>query len=790
MWGQVVIGAPGWIGVAAALVAAATAVLAWSYYRGGRVAGLTGGRLPALLLAAGLKFAGIAALAVCLVEPLFSGMRPRPGANVFGILVDTSQSMQIQDPGQSSSRHEQLQRTLRPKSAWRARLEQDFDVRGYTFSSRLERVEDFEQLRFDGMASGLATALDTVSQRFHTRPVAGLLLFSDGNDTSSADVAKDWKQLGFPVYPVVEPATDPPRDVRLLQVGISQSNFETAPITLSGDIASTGLQDERLAVWLEDETQAVVAEQTLDAPADGKLAAFRFRFRPEEPGLAFYRVHVCPESQRGRYARGRSTVEATLENNTRVVAVDRGGGPYRVLYVAGRPNWEFKFLRRALDADVEVELIGLVRIAREEPKFSFRDQKVTSKNPLFEGFDGKDEEEAERYDQPVLLRLGIREGEELRDGFPMTAAELFAYHAVIIDDLEAAFFRPEQLLLLRQFVAARGGGLLMLGGQESFREGGYDRTSLGELAPVYLDRATAEKGEGALRLELTREGWLQPWTRVRSTEVAEQRRLEEMPDFATYNPTGDIKPGAATLATVRDSGGDPRPALVTQRFGKGRSAAVLVGDMWRWAMHRPEEGPRDLEQAWRQTVRWLVSDVPRRVEVQVAEADGAESRMRIEVQVRDEEFQPLANAQVVLKGRTPDGESFELAAEPSDEQLGLYTASYWPRASGGYRVEAVATAEDGSEIERRETGWASQPGVEEFRDLEANRRLLEDLARQTGGEVITPDDLPTFVTDLPNRKVPVAEQWTYPLWHQPWLFGLAILCLCAEWGVRRWKGLP
>ena len=64
--------------------------------------------------------------------------------------------------------------------------------------------------------------------------------------------------------------------------------------------------------------------------------------------------------------------EQTLANNSRLVVVDQGGGPYRVLYVSGRPNWEFKFLRRAIDEDKEVELIGLVRIARRQPKFDFR----------------------------------------------------------------------------------------------------------------------------------------------------------------------------------------------------------------------------------------------------------------------------------------------------------------------------------------------------------------------------------------------------------------------------------
>ena len=71
----------------------------------------------------------------------------------------------------------------------------------------------------------------------------------------------------------------------------------------------------------------------------------------------------------------------------------------------------------------------------------------------------------------MLIRLGNKlDGVELRDGFPKTADELYRYHAIVLDDLEAGFFTPDQLALLRNFVSQRGGGLLMLGGPDSFVE--------------------------------------------------------------------------------------------------------------------------------------------------------------------------------------------------------------------------------------------------------------------------------------------------------------------------------
>src|SRR5271166_6915576 len=171
-------------------------------------------------------------------------------------------------------------------------------------------------------------------------------------------------------------------------------------------------------------------------------------------------------------------------------------------------------------------MVTLMRIARREPKFSFKGRAGEGSNPLFRGFGAATNEETARYDQPVMLRFNTRDEFELRGGFPKTAEELFKYHAVILDRVEAGFFTQEQLLLLRRFVSERGGGFLMLGGAEAFREGNYAGTLVGSMLPVYLDRAVNAPLPAAMKLTLTREGWLQPWTRLRATEVEEKSRLE------------------------------------------------------------------------------------------------------------------------------------------------------------------------------------------------------------------------------------------------------------------------
>ncbi len=799
MWHKIIWSAPHWLWPVGAIVAAAIVLLVWGYLRA-----------PATVrvrsVAAVLKAVGIVALALCLIEPLFSGSRPRPGANLFLILADNSQSLQLRDAPDESPRGETMRDELTRKSEWQSRLGQDFDLRRYVFDSRLRAAADFKDMKFDGGDSALATSLATIADRYRSRPVAGVLLFTDGNATDLAGDDREQIDLAGlpPIFPVIVGSEDAPRDLSLSRVAVSQTNFETAPVTFRAEVAANGYEDETIVVRLLDDAGKEIERQTLAVGDESQPLAVRFQLRPEQLGISFYRVEVAaedgvevqpvePNDDDRRVVNPHDTDEATLANNSRLVMVDRGGGPYRVLYVAGRPNWEFKFLRRAVENDPEIDLVGLVRIAKREPKFDFRSRSGEGTNPLFRGFGNEDDESAERYDQPVLLRLGTRDKEELRGGFPKTADLLYQYHAIVLDDLESEFFTQDQMSLVEQFVSRRGGGLLMVGGTESFAGGGFARTPLGALLPVYLDRLPKSGEPGNYRLSLTREGWLQPWVRLRTTEADENRRLGAMPTFQTLNRIRGIKPGASVLARVTDdsAGAAAKPALVAQRYGKGRSAALLVGDLWRWSLRRQPGDERDLEKAWRQSVRWLVADVPGRIEIDVQRKTGEPSGpVAITVDARDAKFEPLDNAAVQLTVTAPDGSALELAAEPAEQQAGRYLATYVPRQAGAFRASVEVTAADGSEVGSRPTGWVAQPATDEFRRLVPDRGLLECIARETGGELVSADELDRFAEGLPNRKVPITEPWIYPLWHQPYVFLFAVFCLCAEWGLRRWKGLP
>ena len=772
-----------WLWPAVGALVAAFVFVAWSYLR-------APARTPLRLTCAVLKMLGLAALLACLLEPTLSGQRAKPGANVIAVVADNSLSMTLHDAGGSESRGETLRSFVAgARSDWRTPLSQSFDTRLYLADARLQPTQDFHELAFDGRTTALGHTLAQLAERYRGQPLAGIILLTDG---IAADPAEAASLQGLPpIYPVVIGHDGPERDLAVTSTAVTQTSFEDAPVTVQAEIAANGFAGEEIVAQLlpitagkSEEAVKPVAELTQTVPKEGGKLTCRFQFRPAQTGVLFYRLVVSPKNP--------GAAEATLANNETVVAVDRGAGPHRVLYVSGRPNWEYKFLHRAVEGDDQTQLVGLIRIANREPKFSFRGRAGEQSNPLFRGFGDQSKENVERYDQPVFVRLGTEDEFELRGGFPKTAEELFKYRAVILDDTEAEFFTAEQMSLLQRFVSERGGGLLALGGAESFREGRYARTAIGEMLPVYLraaDGADQKVEPGAWRLLLSREGWLEPWARLRANEADERTRLGELPGFDVLNRAGEAKPAAMTVAKVTD-GTHEYPALVTQRFGRGRTAALLVGDLWQSGLG-DEARQKDLMKAWRQMVRWMVADVPEPIEVRSEpQPDGVS--VRLQVRARDAKFQPLENGAVALtvtRAGVADAPPLLLTAEASPSEPGLYETTYIPRESGGYRVEAAVRNDAGAVAGTAATGWTSDLAAAEFRDLKPNRALMEQLARQTGGEVLAPEDLAAFARRLPTARAPVTETWTRPLWHTPWMMLFALACLVGEWGLRRWKGL-
>src|SRR5262245_28318408 len=94
--GEIILGGRQWLPLAVGLSALALVLLVWAYFQANYAARVRG-------VAGVLKATGLVLLAALLVEPLFTGTRPRPGSNLFLVVADNSRSLQLGDGGHHRS---------------------------------------------------------------------------------------------------------------------------------------------------------------------------------------------------------------------------------------------------------------------------------------------------------------------------------------------------------------------------------------------------------------------------------------------------------------------------------------------------------------------------------------------------------------------------------------------------------------------------------------------------------------------------------------------------------------
>lgn len=784
-----------WMWVALVFGAASIFILTFTY----RKSPLRG---PQKFFAATLKLVGLILLALILMEPVILDELPRKNANEVAIVADNSSGLTVALDANEPSPAEQLTSALVNSETnlypeWLARIDDTFRLQPFLFDGSLRRVDEFSELSFAENRSDLATALGRIRQRFDKRPLAAIVAFTDGNATDAEELdttLAKWSEVaenaGVPVYPVIlgDPSPEA-RDLSVNHVTAETTQFEDAQVTLNIEAAARGHFPDPVEVFAVNEAgkELAVKEVVFPEPVSGgpvsRALPVRLQLSAMPPGISFLKVGI-------RQSAEKPAEELTDRNNEKQISVNRGSGPYRILYVSGRPNWEYKFLRRSLAMDSEIELVGLIRIAKREPKFEWRGRTGESSNPLFRGFRSEIPEETRKYDEPVLVRLNVSDASELRDGFPKSAEDLFdTYKAIIIDDLEASFFTQEQQELIDQYVSRRGGTLLMLGGQESFQPGLWENTPIGRVLPVYLDKIRNGPPSLESAFDLTREGWLEPWMRLRSSKDEETNRLAYMTPFFAVNQISAIKPGASILSTVIDSERRTLPAIITQRYGEGKSAAVTIADFWRWGMKDPEQ-QENLARSWRQLVRWAINEVPSRVELEKEEVNsGPLPLTKLSVRVQTKTFDPQDDATVILTVSHQDGETSTLSAEPSLTDPGLFTTEYASENPSGYRVQASVLDGEGEEIGTDEIARTINPEADEFAKLGPNQSTLERIAAETGGKMLRLDELAELPALLKTLDLPISEVRQRPLWHTPWLFLIALACFLGEWVIRRRQGI-
>lgn len=737
----------------ALLLFALIPVLVWFLYR--RTTRPITPRWKNLLV--GLRSAVLMLLLLLLMRPVITTFEVNPQETYLAVLVDDSASMQIADVPGFESRQQAVADALYGEGGIVAGLADRYQVRTFAFNQSLRRISDAEDLTAQGNASGLEQAMRQVAEQLGGLPLSAVVMISDGADNAETDPllsAREFAARQIPVFTVGVGQEQIPRDVGISNVSASQTLLDNSVFDVQVDLNHQGYAGQTVTLRVMDgETE--VASRLVTLASDG-TRRIELEVSPERKEPILYELRA--DELAG---------EIVLQNNRYQFLVDNSERPpLNVLYVDGHPRNEFKFIRRAVESDTSLRLASYLRTGPGR-----------------------------------FYRQGINSPLELSGGFPTRAEDLYQYEAVILGDIGRDFFTDEQLVMLQDFVAERGGGLLVAG----MLDDAFVDSVVADILPLTITRSEALPAylQGGIRRgthatgelfapRLTAAGEFSELLRLDSDDAVNRRLWSELPVLQGIYATGRAKPGATVLLEhpSLQYQNQALPLLATQRYGSGRSMSVNTASTWRWQMLMPAEDESH-ERLWRQMLRWLAQGAMERVSVNFDKPFyNAGDMVNVSVKVLDAAYEPDNNASLWIQRTDPLGNAVDVAMEWDINQDGTYLSRFEAGEEGVYRVLVDVASAAGTGLEsEKPAAFVVTPSLREFNNAGRDAGMLARIADTGEGQYYDLSASRQLINDIDHVPGAYSREVQEDLWDRPWLLLLLITLMCMDWMARRFRGL-
>jgi len=609
----------------------------------------------------------------------------------------------------------------------------------------------------DGRRTDIESALDQALQRAAARPVSGIVLLSDGRTDAppSRALLRRLQAEAIPVFVVPLGSNEPLGDLAIRRVEAPRRAFvrDKVPVVVELDQLGSAIKSAGGTVSLIDEATGQELDKKQIVPGE-TTESLTLTAEPQLAGEATWKVVI-------------NTTEPDLipENNLKPFNIELIDRPLRVLFIEGYPRWEYRFVKELIRREKSIESSVMLISA--------------------------DRDFAQEGNVPIT-RL------------PRSPEEFAAYDVVILGDVPAGFFSPEQLGMIRGHVADRGAGLLWIAGERNNPQS-YVSTDLADLlpmrgslelqpigTPVTMQPTPLAERLGVMQLvsggqvagvgAASPEGSMAGWPNELADPSFGWNRLF----WAQRIEPGALKPAAEVIAqTVQLFGQTPLPLVMSMRYGAGQSIYVATDETWRWRYGRGELYP---EQFWLQMIRLLgreslgsagdqatLDASPRRV------ASG--QPMRVELRVLDAQLLQTQRSSVAVVLETEDGVKIaEIELRKVDGTEDRYAATYLPEAPGSLRLRVDDPSFAALNLQAPVEVYSPD---DELRRPETDHELLRNLATSTGGKVLTTDQLADLPQLLPNRSVTTMNPLSEPIWDSPLALILALALLTFEWIGRK-----
>jgi uncharacterized membrane protein len=599
--------------------------------------------------------------------------------------------------------------------------------------------------------SDLGAALRALASSAEERPAA-IVVVSDGRlddppeNPSNVSLRALHDALRVPIDTIAT-TREAPIDASIRRVHAAGAAVAHVPLPLRVEVGcSAGLACDGLNVTareLRDDGPPAVLASGVAHVKDGS-AALDLTITMERAGARIVEIAVSPPAG-----------DTVPENDRRLVSFDVARERVRVLHVAGRPTNDVRALRQWLKGDTSVDVVAFFILRTPT------DDVHATQNEL------------------ALIPFPVDE---------LFTEHLTSFDAVVLQDFDAQPYGLEKYLGNIQRYVRGGGGLVMVGGQNSFVAGGYAGTPLAEVLPVELDGSpnATSADTSPFDLQWTPEGHLAPLLGPLRDVLG-----EDLPKVPGANVLGDVRPGGIVLwshPSLTTKSGAKMPVLAIGDEGDGRTIALGIDAAWQlqFSALGARTAGRGYGALWDGLLGWLMRD-PRFESAQLEIVGGCTAGLPTKLRAH---LLP-SGAGSTATGSAPhlaldvtriDRPQPQLSAAGSAAAGTLVEFSLPPLEAGGYTARLRVA---GGAAARHD--FACEAGGDEWADSRPDPQRLEALAAASDGKFAFASDAESL--PLPPPTVVSAERHVTPI-EPPWAWSLAAAAILGvHWLARRRGGL-
>lgn len=665
-------------------------------------------------------------------------------------------------------------RAVGPGKALLAKLAEEHDLRWYRFSERSDAIASLDDLSAKGSSTRIGDSLDlhVANHGIDSSKLEAIVLVTDGRNNEGLEPLEGAKRLQtseIPLHIIGVGDAAGERNLTLSGPPGPQQILQNEEAEFELQIRASGLEASAFQVVCrarkqpidgrgaaEGEGLVIASADSVVMPGPGETRKVTLRHSFDEPGdyLLTFEVPLVDGESNPR------------DNITRrYLRVD--SDKIRVLYVEDIPRWEYRYVEKAL-ARVDKSIVYQCLLLDASRSFL---------------------QEASEGLQPLK-------------SLPRTKKELFQYHVVLLGDIPPERFgtteeeRAEYLNLLKEFVE-HGGGLGLIAGERSMPDA-YRESPLEDLLPVVLGDmtdddvpvATGETFHPALETPMAPD----PIVRFLDDPSENQRLWRDgFAGMAWYFPVLRAKAGARVLLRhpSDENKYGRRILLATAPYPKGKVLFSALDESWRW---RKFYGVKYQDRYWRNIVRHLAESKLRRLDDRVVLTVDREQvdlgeRVRIDLQLLDEDYNPVLEENARLHVRGPDGELQNIVLPRIQGQAGRFEGTLNLEEAGVWSVLCYRDGEAGGRpLARRDLVCSVLK--KELEETSLDEAGLQALASAGSGKYARLANADALLEGFEGRSagMKIVDRKLREVWDQAWTLLLVLLLLSLEWILRkRWR---